>query len=226
MNGPLKNLANPPRKPAASRALAPWMSFAALAGATVLAACAAPTTGSTTGTGTPTAARYSQPEIELEEQVGFLSCVPYARSLSGVQIFGDAWTWWRSAEGKYAKGKAPQKGAVLTLQKTKSLPMGHVAVVAATSEDPRKLWVDHANWGDNGDTRGKIHKRQPVIDVSKANDWSEVRFMNTVGTFGRVYPAHGFIYKAEPATPQVAPPAAPPAKPVVPLRTASAAAKN
>ncbi|MFN4281940.1 MAG: CHAP domain-containing protein [Alphaproteobacteria bacterium] len=224
----MKNLANPGRKPSASRTLAPWLSAAALASATVLAACAAPTT-TQTGTSAVTA-RYSQPEIELEEQVGFLSCVPYARSISGVKIFGDAWTWWKSAEGKYAKGKAPQKGAVLTLQRTKSLPLGHVAVVAATSEDPRKLWVDHANWGDNGDTRGKIHKRQPVIDVSKANDWSEVRFMNTVGTFGRIYPAHGFIYNGAPASPQIAPPAkpqiAPPAKPVVPLRTASAAAKN
>jgi hypothetical protein len=42
--------------------------------------------------------------------------------------------------------------------------------------------------------RSKIHVRQPVTDVSPKNDWSSVRFMNTQGTFGAVYPAFGFIY--------------------------------
>ncbi len=211
MRGPLKSLAN----------FGPLLSAAALGATVVLAACAAPTSPPTA---TSTAIRYSEPAIEMEEQVGFLSCVPYARSVSGVQLFGDAWTWWKGAEGKYPKGKAPHKGSVLTLQKTKSLPLGHVAVVVATSEDSRKLWVDHANWGDNGDTRGKVHKRQPVIDVSKANDWSEVRFMNTLGSFGRVYAAHGFIYKDEPGNAPKLDPAPPSRQPLPTTRTASAAA--
>lgn len=195
----------------------PFVSAAALGATFILAACATPTAPIST----ETSVRYAQPQVELEEQVGFLSCVPYARSISGVQIFGDAWTWWKGADGKYPKGQAPHKGSVLTLQKTKALPLGHVAVVVATSQDSRKLWVDHANWGDNGDTRGKVHKRQPVIDVSKANDWSEVRFMNTLGSFGRVYPAHGFIYKD---APNLAPqPTTPPSgKPLPTTRTASA----
>jgi len=219
MRGPLKSLAN------LSANAGPLLSAAALGATVILAACAAPTAPASTSPSTSTV-RYVQPEVEMGEQVGFLSCVPYARSVSGVQIFGDAWTWWKRADGKYPKGQTPQKGSVLTLQKTKSLPLGHVAVVVATSQDSRKLWVDHANWGDNGDTRGKVHKRQPVLDVSKANDWSEVRFMNTLGSFGRVYAAHGFIYKDAPSlAPQ--PPTPPSSKPLPPTRTASASnAKN
>lgn len=210
MMGPLKSPLN----------FGPRLSAAALGASLLLAACAP-----TPAPSTPNVVRYSQPDPAMEEPVAFLSCVPFARSASGVQLFGDAWTWWKAADGKYPKGKAPQKGAVLTLQKTKSLPMGHVAVVASVSEDPRKIMVDHANWGDNGSTRGKVHHRQPVIDVSKNNDWSEVRFMNTVGTFGRVYPAHGFIYtenakRAPKLDPQ--PPAPPPSKPLPPTRTAQA----
>jgi len=215
MRGPLKSLTN--RRRANS---GPILSAAALGATLLLAACATSPAPSATNV-----VRYSQPDTTMEQPAAYISCVPYARSASGVQLFGDAWTWWKGAEGKYPKGKAPQKGAVLTLQKTKSLPMGHVAVVAQVSGDPRKIMVDHANWGDNGTTRGKVHHRQPVIDVSKHNDWSEVRFMNTVGTFGRVYPAHGFIYADNPkGAPKLSPhpPAPPPSKPLPTTRTAQA----
>lgn len=124
---------------------------------------------------------------------GYAQCVPYARDNSGIQIYGDAWTWWAKAVGRYGRGAAPNRGAVLTLKKTNRLAAGHVAVVAAVV-DPRRILVDHANWGDNPDMRSKIHLRQPVIDVSPDNDWSAVRFMNTQGSFGAVYPAFGFIY--------------------------------
>ena len=124
---------------------------------------------------------------------GFIQCVPYARDISGVQIFGDAWTWWGQADGRYERGPAPAPGAVLTLRRTQRLGAGHVAVVSAVV-DGRKILVDHANWGDNSNTRGKIHMRQPVIDVSPKNDLSAVRFMNFQGSFGAVYPAYGFIY--------------------------------
>lgn len=123
----------------------------------------------------------------------YVQCVPYARDFSGIQIYGDAWTWWAKADGRYGRGDAPKHGAVLTLKKTNRLAAGHVAVVAAVVE-PRRILVDHANWGDNADMRSKIHLRQPVIDVSRDNDWSAVRFMNGQGSFGAVYPAFGFIY--------------------------------
>jgi surface antigen len=128
---------------------------------------------------------------------GFIQCVPYARDVSGVQIFGDAWTWWSQANGRYERGATPTPGSVLTLRRTKRLSGGHVAVVASVL-DSRRILVDHANWGDNSDTRGKIHVRQPVIDVSPRNDWSQVRFMNTLGTFGAIYPSYGFIYADRP----------------------------
>ena len=31
-------------------------------------------------------------------------CVPFARAASGIQIWGDAWTWWSQAETKYQRG--------------------------------------------------------------------------------------------------------------------------
>ena len=125
----------------------------------------------------------------------FLQCVPYAREVSGIEIYGDAWTWWAQAGQKnFQRGNRPQIGAVLALRKTSRLKLGHVAVVSAIL-DSRKILVNHANWGSDSRTRGKVHYRQPVVDVSPNNDWSEVRMMNTLGSFGSMYPAHGFIYQ-------------------------------
>jgi hypothetical protein len=123
----------------------------------------------------------------------FLQCVPFARAVSGIDLYGDAWTWWGAAARRHlARGAQPQVGAVLVLRKSAQLPDGHVAVVAQL-QDARHLLVTHANWGYEGDTRGVIHERMPVIDVSAANDWSEIRLMNRHGQFGRIYPAYGFI---------------------------------
>ena len=124
----------------------------------------------------------------------FVDCVPYARTVSGLALYGDAWTWWDQAASHYARGQKPQVGAVLAWQRTSSLRSGHVAVVVEI-QGPRQILVSHANWGRDGDTRGKIHSRQPVVDVSPNNDWTELRLMNTQGTFGSVYAAHGFIYQ-------------------------------
>lgn len=33
----------------------------------------------------------------------FLQCVPFARQLSGIRIFGDARTWWNQAQGRYLR---------------------------------------------------------------------------------------------------------------------------
>ncbi len=124
----------------------------------------------------------------------FLQCVPYARAVSGIQIYGDAWTWWSQAKNQYKRGNRPVVGAVLAFKKTKRLHYGHVAVVSAIL-DKRHILVNQANWGSDSRTRGKVHLRQPVKDVSPKNDWTQLRLMNTLGTFGRIYPAHGFIYQ-------------------------------
>lgn len=126
---------------------------------------------------------------------GDLQCVPVARAISGVDIRGDAHTWWGQAAGRYDRGARPEVGAVLSLRKTNRLRLGHVAVVVQLQEDPRRILVTHANWGGDSSTRGVIHERQPVEDLSPNNDWTLVRFLNVRGTFGQPYPADGFIYQ-------------------------------
>jgi hypothetical protein len=119
-----------------------------------------------------------------------LQCVPYAREHSNVQIHGDAWTWWGQAEGRYRRGQRPQEGAVVVLKRRQN-SLGHVAVVEEVI-DNRTMIVSHANWL----RRGRIHESTPVIDVSAANDWSELRFWNAEGGHygGGVYKPYGFIY--------------------------------
>ena len=115
-------------------------------------------------------------------------CVPFARNASGVNIRGNANTWWGKAEGSYARGKKPVSGAVMAFTATSSIPMGHIAVVSEVVT-PREIRVDHANW-----KRDKISLRMSVIDVSDANDWSKVRLESQEDSYGRVYPVTGFIY--------------------------------
>jgi len=116
-------------------------------------------------------------------------CVPYARSRSGIKIFGDAYTWWEGAKGQYARGNLPMPGSVLVLSKTKRLRRGHVAVVTAIVS-PREIRLDHANWQPDA-----IITNMAVMDVSPANDWSQLRFWNKdARMWGAIYPASGFIY--------------------------------
>ena len=120
-----------------------------------------------------------------------LQCVPYARKVSGVSIRGDAWTWWRSAKGRYRRGGAPSVGSVLVLKRTRHLRLGHLAVVTAILND-REIVVDQANWLN----RGRIHLNIPVRDVSAGNDWSAVRVWYVPGGYygTRTYPVRGFIH--------------------------------
>ncbi len=124
-----------------------------------------------------------------------IQCVPYARQKSGIDIFGDAHTWWAQAGQKgYAKGNKPQIGSVLVLQKTSKLKHGHVAVVSAVRPD-RTIDVSHSNWGSDSNSRSAIYERMRVEDISPNGDWTMVRFWNKDhGVFGFAYPAHGFIY--------------------------------
>ena len=115
-------------------------------------------------------------------------CVPFARDLSGIQIRGNANTWWQQAEGLYARGHDPRIGSVMTWKATKRNPRGHVAVVTEVVSD-REIRVDHANWN-----RNQVSHGMTVIDVSEAGDWSAVKLESAPGSFGRVYPIKGFIY--------------------------------
>jgi hypothetical protein len=120
-----------------------------------------------------------------------LQCVPYARSQSGIQIRGDAWSWWPSAKGKYRRGTHPYPGAVMVFSRTKRLKRGHLAFVKAVIS-PREIIVSQANWLN----RGQIHEDVPVRDVSPNNDWSRVKVWYVPGNVlgkGR-YAVSGFIY--------------------------------
>ena len=119
-----------------------------------------------------------------------LQCVPYARQLSGIQLSGDAWTWWRSAAVGYRRSQQPNPMSVLVLRRTGQLPRGHVAVVRSVVSE-REMRVDHANWDDHW-TRGRIYKNMTVIDVSPRNDWTVLQFWNGAG-YGKSYAAYGFI---------------------------------
>lgn len=130
-----------------------------------------------------------------------LQCVPFAREKSGIQIYGNAHTWWNKGTKTYARGNKPQKGSVLVLAKTGKLKYGHVAYVKKVIS-PRKIVVAHANWGKDFLGRGIIYENMEVKDVSKNNDWSRVRFWSPESdNFGLVYPAKGFVYNKAPKKP-------------------------
>lgn len=126
----------------------------------------------------------------------YWQCVPFARLVSGVQIFGDAWTWWKQAAGRYDTGFAPKAGAVLCFKPTGRMTLGHVAVVSQVLTD-RIIQITHANWSRIGGTRGQIEKDVTVIDVSPQGDWSMVKvWYDPVRDLGTTaYPTYGFIYQ-------------------------------
>lgn len=124
-----------------------------------------------------------------------LQCVPYARYLSGVQIYGDAHTWWKQAEGRYERGSKPRIGAVMAFRPHGNMRLGHVAAVSKII-DSRTVLISHSNWSPIGGRRGQIENDVRAIDVSEANDWSRVRvwFAPLGAMGGGHYPLHGFIY--------------------------------
>lgn len=124
-----------------------------------------------------------------------LQCVPYARALTGVEIRGDAHSWWGQAEGRYDRGEKPKVGAVMAFRPHGNMRLGHVAAVRKIV-DKRTLLISHANWSTIDGGRGHIEDDVRVIDVSEDNDWSRVRVWYTpnaaLGT--TEWPLHGFIY--------------------------------
>ena len=121
----------------------------------------------------------------------YLQCAPYAREVSGIDIRGNANTWWGQAAGRYQRGHTPQVGAVLAFEATAKMRVGHVAVVSRVISD-REVLLTHANWS----YRGGIERDVRAVDVSAAGDWSEVKvWFAPLGDLGlTAYPTHGFIY--------------------------------
>lgn len=119
-----------------------------------------------------------------------LQCVPYARLHSSVKLYGDAYTWWQKAAGRFARGTRPRDGAVMVLNNYAGAERAHLAVVRKIVS-AREVRIDHANWFDDG----AIYVNDPVMDVSEENNWSSVRVWNirTGAWGGRIYPVQGFI---------------------------------
>lgn len=125
---------------------------------------------------------------------GGLQCVPFARENSGIEIMGNANTWWDSADGIYERGRQPEVGSVLNFRANGRMRMGHVAVVSRVVNS-RAVEIDHANWSGPGVGRGRITRDIDVVDVSPHNDWTAVRVaVGDSDMFGSVYPTYGFIY--------------------------------
>lgn len=124
-----------------------------------------------------------------------VECVPVARQQSGIQIFGNARTWWDQAEGRFARGNIPKKGAVLAFKPHGAMTLGHVAAVSRVIDD-RTILVTHANWSPIDGRRGQVERDVRIIDVSDAGDWSRVRvWYAPLADLGTTHwPVHGFIY--------------------------------
>src|SRR3546814_12206336 len=59
-------------------------------------------------------------------------CVPFARAASGIQIYGDAWTWWGQAADRYQRGHTPRLAPVIVFAQSPKPRLGHVAVTRLT----------------------------------------------------------------------------------------------
>jgi hypothetical protein len=118
-----------------------------------------------------------------------LTCVPYARTISGIELAGNAWQWWGEANGVYPRAQKPALGAVLVFAPHGAMHDGHLAVVTGIT-DARGILVTQSNWLPH-----RIEHDQPVIDVSPQNDWTSVRvWYEPAHAMGRtVYPTYGFI---------------------------------
>jgi CHAP domain len=119
-----------------------------------------------------------------------LQCVPFARDVSGINIRGNAETWWGQAAGRYERSSTPREGAVLAMPGIAKMPMGHVAMVSKVISD-REILLTHANWSHPGG----IERNVRAIDVSANGDWSRVKiWFAPIGDLGTTaYPAYGFI---------------------------------
>lgn len=124
-------------------------------------------------------------------QARFWQCVTFAREVSGIEIYGNAHTWWSQAAGKYERGQEPRVGSVLAIAPGGSSRLGHVAMVSRIVSD-REILLTHANWS----RRGGVERDVLAVDVSPQGDWSQVKiwYAPVGGLGGTVYRAHGFIY--------------------------------
>src|SRR5947209_11657478 len=126
----------------------------------------------------------------------YWQCVPFARLISGIQIFGDAYTWWQQAMRTYDVGFHPKAGAVLCFKPAERMRLGHVAVVSQVLTD-RIVQITHTNWSPIEGSRGKVEKDVTLVDVSPEGNWSQVKvwYGPSRDLGGSTYQTYGFIYQ-------------------------------
>lgn len=155
----------------------------------------------------PCEARPFAPDAALEtggssnepQSLPYIQCVPYARKVSGIQLYGDAHTWWGQAAGRYARGTRPKVGAVMAFRPHGAMQLGHVAAISRVI-DARTVLLRHSNWSLIDGRRGQPEDDVRAVDVSPGNDWSEVRvWYAPLGGLGTTHwPLEGFIYNRKP----------------------------
>jgi hypothetical protein len=98
---------------------------------------------------------------------------------------------------------------VLVFRQQQNLPVGHLAIVTKVLSS-REVRISHADWASTWATRGRITGNVPVLDVSRTNDWTQVRlwYANS-GTVDRVYDTYGFVYNGAKPADQPLPPKEP-----------------
>lgn len=138
-------------------------------------------------------------DIGRDFALPYIQCVPYARKVSGIQLYGDAHTWWDQAAGRYARGSRPKVGAVMAFRPYGAMQLGHVAAVSRII-DSRTVLLRHANWSPIEGRRGQMEDNVRAVDVSPENDWSAVRvWYAPLGGLGTTHwPVEGFIYNRKP----------------------------
>lgn len=131
-----------------------------------------------------------EPNARVAEPRANLQCVPFARRETGLEIYGDANTWWGQAKDEFERQAEPVEGGVLVLRGYAGAARGHVAVIREVVSD-RMVVVDHANWLN----QGEITRNVPVRDVSPRGDWSQVQVWHVPGAHwgARVYNVQGVI---------------------------------
>ncbi|MCO6416308.1 CHAP domain-containing protein [Siccirubricoccus sp. KC 17139] len=138
---------------------------------------------------------YNAPRRTSAGGWGGISCVPYARAVTGMAITGNGGEWWHNAAGLYARDQRPEPGSVMAFRSAGGMSRGHVAVVRQVI-GPREVLIDHANWAGPGIRRGTVMHNVAVVDVSERNDWTAVKVQvgHDSSVFGRTYATYGFIH--------------------------------
>ncbi|HWW64039.1 MAG TPA: CHAP domain-containing protein [Sphingomonadaceae bacterium] len=130
-------------------------------------------------------------------QAQYWQCVTFARAASGIELYGNAYTWWGQADGVYERGHTPRPGSVMVMKPGHGMRVGHVAMVSEIV-DARTVKLTHANWS----VRGGVEHDVLAVDVSDEGDWSKVRVwwapIHDLGS--TTYDAYGFIYPNAPSS--------------------------